>query len=132
MKKDFLKFKKITESKLNTIREEKVSKLILPDNAWGYTGNIGSYSAAPFAIDSYYFTIWSKKPETIKDLGKEIVSNDIFSSTSIIVDNVLPLYRITTYVNMNNKEAAEAVIKEIINSKPAPKTFNQSNLKLKK
>lgn len=132
MNKNFLQFKKITESKLNAIREHKVSKLILPENAWGFTGNVGSYSAAPFAIDSYYFTIWAKKPEIIKDLGKKISDSDIFTDTTIIIDNVMPLYRITTYVNMNNKEAAEALIKEVINSKPAPKAFKPSDLKLKK
>ena len=46
--KNYYDFRKTVKQKLNRILEEKIERLVLPQNAFGYTAKKGHYVVTPF------------------------------------------------------------------------------------
>lgn len=118
--KNYYDFRKSVNQKLSRILEEKIEKLVLPQNAFGYSAAKGHYNVSPFGTSTYIISVVLKSAEAYDDFYNEYYEDEkrgeIFSDVNWKRDNVYGYYGVDLYVSETALEAGQAYIKEIFNA----------------
>lgn len=114
--KNYYDFRKSVNKKLQSILEEKVERLCLPQNAFGYTASNGYYNVTPFGTKTYIISVVLPNRETYDDFYEEFYGDEdtYFSDINWKKDNVYGYYGVDLYVPEGNLEAGQAKVKDIL------------------
>lgn len=114
--KNYYDFRKDVHNKLTRIVEEKISRLVLPKNSFGYTGTKASYTVSPFGVREYLITVILQDKDTYDQFIDEFYELDdesLFSTTNWKRDGIWGFYGVDLYVNRDRLEEAQSVIKDL-------------------
>lgn len=117
--KNYYDFKKNINSKLERILEDKITRLVLPRNAFGYTGNNASYTVSPFGVKEYLITVIFESLEVYNTFMEEfykVKNQDLFSAINWKRDGVYGFYGVDLYVNRDRLEEAQSFIKNLLHN----------------
>lgn len=118
--KNFYEFRKAINQKLSRILEEKIEKLVLPQNAFGYSAEKGHYNVSPFGTSTYIISVVLKDSEAYNDFYNEYYEDEkrgeIFTDINWKHDGVYGYYGVDLYVPEVSLEAGQAYIKEIFDN----------------
>lgn len=117
--KNYYDFKKDVNCKLAQILEDKITRLVLPRNAFGYTGNNASYTVSPFGVREYLITVIFESLDVYNAFMEEfykVENSDLFSTVNWKRDGVYGFYGVDLYVNRDRLEEAQAVIKNLLHN----------------
>lgn len=114
--KNYYDFKKSVNQKLKSILEEKITRLCLPRNAFGYTASNGYYNVTPFGTKTYIISVVLPNRETYDDFYEEFYGDeeDFFSDINWKRDGVLGYFGVDLYVSEGALEKAQAKVKDIL------------------
>ncbi len=113
--KNYYDFRKTVKQKLNRILEEKIERLVLPQNAFGYTAKKGHYVVTPFGVSQYIISVVLPDLDTYNDFYNAYYDgeDEIFSEINWKRDSVYGQFGADMYINEARLEDAQALIKEI-------------------
>ena len=113
--KNYYDFRKTVKQKLNRILEEKIERLVLPQNAFGYTAKKGHYVVTPFGVSQYIISVVLPDLDTYNDFYNAYYDGDdeIFSEINWKRDGVYGQFGADMYINEARLEDAQALVKEI-------------------
>ena len=115
--KNYFDFKKTVNQKLNTILEEKIERLVLPQNAFGYSGKKGHYVVTPFGVSEYIISVVLPDLDTYNDFYNAYYDNDdqenLFTAENWKRDGVYGQFGVDLYVNEARLEEGQAFVKEL-------------------
>lgn len=114
--KNFYDFRKTVNQKLGKILEEKIERLCLPQNAFGYTASNGHYTVTPFGTNTYIISVVLPNRETYDDFYEEFYGDEdtYFSDINWKSDGVYGYYGVDLYVSEGSLEEGQAKVKDIL------------------
>ena len=115
--RNYFDFKKSVNQKLNKILEEKIERLVLPQNAFGYTAKNGHYTVTPFGVSQYIISVVLPNLDVYNDFYNAYYDNDddqIFTDINWKRDNVFGFYGADLYINEARLEDGQALVKDIL------------------
>lgn len=114
--KNYYDFRKSVNQRLAKILEEKIERLCLPQNAFGYSASNGYYNVTPFGTNTYIISVVLPNRETYDDFYEEFYGDEdtYFTDVNWKRDGVLGYYGVDLYVSEGSLEAGQAKIKEIL------------------
>lgn len=114
--KNYYDFRKSINRKLSTILEEKIERLVLPQNAFGYSAAKGHYNVSPFGVAQYIISVVLKDLDTYNDFYNEYYEYEDSKHPYEVKwkrDGVYGYYGADIYVPESRLEEAQALVKEI-------------------
>lgn len=113
--KNYYDFRKSINQKLAKIMEEKVERLVLPQNSFGYSANKGHYNVSPFGTNDYIISVVLNDLDAYNDFYNEYYEDEFTGFTDIKWkrDGVLGYFGVDFYVPDSSLEAGQAKVKEI-------------------
>lgn len=116
--KNYYDFRKTVNQKLAKIMEEKIERLVLPQNAFGYSGKKGHYIVTPFGVSQYIISVVLPDIEAYNDFYNAYYDNDndyngVFTDLNWKRDGVYGQYGVDLYVNEAALEEGQAAVKEL-------------------
>lgn len=118
--KNYYDFRKSINTKLTRILEEKIERLVLPQNAFGYSAAKGHYNVTPFGTAQYIISVVLKDAEAYEDFYNEYYEDEkrgeIFTDLNWKRDGVYGYYGVDLYVPEVSLEAGQAYVKEILDA----------------
>ena len=117
--KNFYDFRKSVNQKLSTILEEKITRLILPQNAFGYSAGKGNYTVTPFGTADYIISVVLKDLDAYNDFYNEFYEDEdenlkLFRDINWKRDGVYGYYGVDLYVQEASLEEGQAKVKDIL------------------
>ena len=114
--RNYYDFRKSIMQKLNKIVEDKISRLVLPQNAFGYSASKGYYNVSPFTTGTYIISVVLPDLDTYNDFYEEFYGDEkvYFSDIKWKRDNTFRQYGVDLYVSEGSLESAQAYIKDIL------------------
>lgn len=114
--KNYYDFKKSVIGKLNRILEEKIERLVLPQNTFGYSAKTGHYTVSPFGAGTYIISVVLPDLDRYNDFYEVFYGDDdvYFSEVNWKRDSVYGYFGVDLYVSEGNLESAQAYVKEIL------------------
>jgi len=114
--KNYHDFKKSVIQKLYNIMEEKIERLVLPQNTFGYNAAKGHYTVSPFGAGTYIISVVLPDLATYNDFYEEFYGDEdvYFSEVNWKRDSVYGYFGVDLYVSDSSLESAQAYIKDIL------------------
>lgn len=114
--KNYHDFKKSVMRKLHKIMEEKIERLVLPQNTFGYSSAKGHYTVSPFGSGTYIISVVLPDLDTYNDFYEEFYGDDdeCFSEVNWKRDSVYGYFGVDLYVSDACLEHAQSYIKGIL------------------
>lgn len=115
--KNYFDFKKSINQKLNRILEEKIERLVLPQNAFGYTASNGHYIVTPFGTSQYIISVVLPNLDVYEDFYNAYYDNDddeVFTEANWKRDGVYGQFGVDLYINESRLEEGQSLVKEIL------------------
>lgn len=117
---NYYDFRKNVKQKLSKIMEEKIERLVLPQNAFGYSAAKGHYTVTPFGVAQYIISVVLNDLDAYNDFTNEYYEDEkrgeIFTDINWKRDSVYGYYGVDLYVPEVSLEAGQAYIKEIFDN----------------
>ena len=115
--KNYYDFRKSVNQKLSKILEEKIERLVLPQNAFGYSAVKGHYNVTPFGTAQYVISVVLKDLDAYNDFYNEYYEDEFpgFTDVNWKRDSVYGYFGVDFYVSEASLEGAQAKIKDIFN-----------------
>lgn len=105
-----------SHARLNTLKEDLVRKVNIPENAISYTGTIGSFVINPFGSHSYSFDVMFNNKEDLDKFLKSFKSFDLIDDDAVVKENNINKYYVVSgFINAANLEELQMVLKKILN-----------------
>lgn len=115
--KNYYDFRKSINQKLSRILEEKIERLVLPQNAFGYSAAKGHYNVSPFGVAQYIISVVLTDIDTYNDFYNEYYEYEDSKHPYEVNwkrDGVYGYYGADIYVPESRLEEAQALVKEIL------------------
>lgn len=115
--KNYYDFRKSINQKLSRILEEKIERLVLPQNAFGYSAAKGHYNVSPFGVAQYIISVVLTDIDTYNDFYNEYYEYEDSKHPYEVNwkrDSVYGYYGADIYVPESRLEEAQALVKEIL------------------
>lgn len=114
--KNYYDFRKTVKQKLSKIMEEKIEKLVLPQNVFGYSAALGHYTVSPFGTAKYIISVVLDGKEAYDDFYNEYYEDEFAGFTDIKwkSDGVYGFFGVDFYVPEESLEAGQAKVKELL------------------
>ena len=116
--KNYHDFKKSVFQKLNKIMEDKIERLVLPRNTFGYSAKNGHYTVSPFGAGTYIISVVLPDLDTYNNFYEEFYGEEdvFFTEINWKRDTVYGYFGVDLYVSEGNLESAQAYIKNIFDA----------------
>lgn len=116
--KNYYDFRKTVTQKLSNILEEKIERLVLPENAFGYSAQKGHYNVSPFGTAEYIISVVLNNLDAYNDFYNEFYEEDydFFTAINWKRDGVYGYYGVDLYVPEASLELGQSKVKEMLDS----------------
>lgn len=114
--KSYLDFRNSINQKLSRILEEKIERLVLPQNAFGYSAAKGHYNVTPFGTSEYIISVVLNNLDAYNDFYNEYYEEEDKHPYQVNWkrDSVYGYFGADIYVAESRLEEAQALVKEIL------------------
>lgn len=114
--KNYIDFRKSINQKLSRILEDKIERLVLPQNAFGYSAAKGHYNVSPFGTSEYIISVVLNDLDAYNSFYNEYYEDEFsgFTAVNWKRDGVYGYYGVDFYVSEASLEKGQAVVKDIL------------------
>lgn len=118
---NYVNFKNYANHRLDTIKEDLIRTVNIPENTITYDGIKGSYVINPFGANEYSFDVVLNSEKDLNDFIKEISKSDIYESmcldANVKIDGIHEHYVVTGFINKAILDDIQVEFKNILNNR---------------
>lgn len=115
---NYVNFKKYVNAKLNSLKEDLVRDINIPENTLTYDGVLGSYIINPFSSDMYSFQLVFNNEDSLKEFIESIEGDDdTLIDVKVTNDGIHNNYIVDGFFNKGILEEIQIAFKNILNGK---------------
>ncbi|MBO7042961.1 hypothetical protein J6W34_00060 [bacterium] len=115
---NYVNFKKYVNAKLNSLKEDLVRDINIPENTLTYDGVLGSYIINPFSSDMYSFQLVFNSEDSLKEFIESIEGDDdTLIDVKVTNDGIHNNYIVDGFFNKGILEEIQIAFKNILNGK---------------